>query len=986
MSTFLFALIIAPLQECMSFVLYHAYALAGSYGAAIILLSLCVNAALIPVYHLAEGWQEDERVLRRRMAGKLDEIKAVYSGRERDFFTRAVYRMHGYHPLMSLRTSVGLLIQIPFFFAAYSLLHANADLQGISFFFIHDLGSPDALLNLGGHAVNLLPFVMTGVNLLSAAVYSARLSRRDKIQLYGLAALFLVLLYTASAGLLLYWTCNNIFSLFKNMAYTRFVYTDTRKAMPAWLTHAKSNALALPGLIGRHLSNLPVWVDLPFVALGVACMVLGEVVWKRQFALGAMLPSFALIFFGAMLCQARLRNSKDTLLISLQSFNIMFAAMLIGVLLLIFPSNKFKTIQHCVYTCSYAVSLGMLLLWLLSRKPVDALVKRVASAAASAFNGKKPAALFGASAMLIIALSFIYEPAELYASDPTFFFDPLSLILGSLLFKVLLVGAGAWLLFRKISLEARPLLAVCAAWCAVCAVLYVFVAVVDYGPLNSVILQDTDPLRSRKGQLMDAGVLLGSFALMFFMVLKHRLHILNGLFQGLVLVVCVMSGWSFLAAPPNPEAFRSKPHDLPDYNDRLLGFSKSDKNIVVFMLDSFTGTHAGEILAEDPDLAKQYDGFTWFSDVISPGSATRITMPSIMGGERYDPYMVNQRADQRLLDTLQQAYAVLPNAMLEQNYDVSLADITALEPKLMRNFCPRIDDVLIVDTSDYDYTNPWRKAHGLDLEVSTDQTSFMMVFGLFQSTPISLRRHIYSNAKWLGTTNVARHKSQGSYAMLDLMSSVSNVKSRNGTFKVISNMLPHPVWQIDSDCMPVTTVSETRRPGDGAVMEYYWAERCALRAIGKWLEWLKRSGIYDNTKIIIVSDHGNTGSGKVFSKDFDDIRSDFSFPLQPTALLMFKDFGERHVLATSKRLMASADVPSLICRDGITCPEVDYPDPLAGPEDTARTRYHTRSWNTMTRQNKNGYIGVSYIITGPQFDRSSWERAARWEKETANEK
>ena len=63
---------------------------------------------------------------------------------------------------------------------------------------------------------------MTVINLFSALVYTHNLSRRDKIQLYGMAAVFLVLLYDAASGLVLYWTCNNIFSLGKNIVYDLF--------------------------------------------------------------------------------------------------------------------------------------------------------------------------------------------------------------------------------------------------------------------------------------------------------------------------------------------------------------------------------------------------------------------------------------------------------------------------------------------------------------------------------------------------------------------------------------------------------------------------------------------------------------------------------------------------------------------------------------------------------------------------------------------
>lgn len=60
------------------------------------------------------------------------------------------YKQNHYHQIMVLRSSFGLLIQVPFFIAAYAYLSHLEVLRGTSFLFIRDLGAPDALLKLGG--------------------------------------------------------------------------------------------------------------------------------------------------------------------------------------------------------------------------------------------------------------------------------------------------------------------------------------------------------------------------------------------------------------------------------------------------------------------------------------------------------------------------------------------------------------------------------------------------------------------------------------------------------------------------------------------------------------------------------------------------------------------------------------------------------------------------------------------------------------------
>ena len=97
----------------------------------------------------------------------------------------------------------GLAIQIPFFIGAYHLLSAYTPLNPLAFNTLN-LKQPDALL-LG---INVLPFLMAGV----AIFIAHKQGIKNKMEKYGLAILFLVLLYSSPSALLIYWTMNLIFS------------------------------------------------------------------------------------------------------------------------------------------------------------------------------------------------------------------------------------------------------------------------------------------------------------------------------------------------------------------------------------------------------------------------------------------------------------------------------------------------------------------------------------------------------------------------------------------------------------------------------------------------------------------------------------------------------------------------------------------------------------------------------------------------------
>lgn len=209
----LYIIFLLPIETIMKLVLELAYKLTNNYGVTIILLSIIVNIMLIPIYNMAEKWKEKDKEKRDSMKVMLGKIKQNYHGKERYFYTQALYKIHSYSPISSVKASAGFLIQIPFFFAAFSLLSNYEPLQGLSFWVLQDLSKPDGLL----FGINLLPFLMTVMNLFAAYVNTNKYDKNEKYQLWGIALLFLVLLYTQASGLLLYWTFNNIFSFVKNL-------------------------------------------------------------------------------------------------------------------------------------------------------------------------------------------------------------------------------------------------------------------------------------------------------------------------------------------------------------------------------------------------------------------------------------------------------------------------------------------------------------------------------------------------------------------------------------------------------------------------------------------------------------------------------------------------------------------------------------------------------------------------------------------------
>tara|TARA_B100000795_G_scaffold268666_1_gene256133 strand:+ start:1241 stop:3700 length:2460 start_codon:yes stop_codon:yes gene_type:complete len=197
----------------MQVILEALYALTDNYVLSIIFLSISINILLIPFQYIAEFWEIQHKNKLEHLRPKINLLKEEFKGQERHLYLRTLYRIYNYRTIDSLKASFGLLLQIPFFFAAFYFLENYDSFNGISFSAINDLGEPDGLI----FGINFLPILMTIISLFSTYIYTSNKASSEKIPLFALSAFFLFFLYFESSALLIYWTVNNIFSLAKNL-------------------------------------------------------------------------------------------------------------------------------------------------------------------------------------------------------------------------------------------------------------------------------------------------------------------------------------------------------------------------------------------------------------------------------------------------------------------------------------------------------------------------------------------------------------------------------------------------------------------------------------------------------------------------------------------------------------------------------------------------------------------------------------------------
>jgi hypothetical protein len=150
---------------------------------------------------------------------------------------------------------------------------------------------------------------------------------------------------------------------------------------------------------------------------------------------------------------------------------------------------------------------------------------------------------------------------------------------------------------------------------------------------------------------------------------------------------------------------------------------------------------------------------------------------------------------------------------------------------------------------------------------------------------------------------------------------------------------------------------------------YMYTFLSAMKTINRWIDFLKQEGVYDNTKIIIVSDHGN---------DFDTKRFENTGMQRYNPLLMVKPFHSRGSLALSQEFMTNADAPSIAVNGMIDNPINPYlGTPLASPAENGKIPQTVARGVSFQPRRHGPYV---YALSGTRkfrgpdiFSASSWE-------------
>ncbi|HQO93124.1 MAG TPA: hypothetical protein PLX56_12425, partial [bacterium] len=142
-------------------------------------------------------------------------------------------------------------------------------------------------------------------------------------------------------------------------------------------------------------------------------------------------------------------------------------------------------------------------------------------------------------------------------------------------------------------------------------------------------------------------------------------------------------------------------------------------------------------------------------------------------------------------------------------------------------------------------------------------------------------------------------------------------------FIFLSNNLTHEPHSINSDFeFEITGKVSYPRPVFNkfhrslTAVRHLYTDAAALRLVNKWIQWMKDNGVYDNTRIIIVSDHGRDVYNPFFKQQKIPNTRKKAHPSYYNNLFLVKDFNAKGELVINVQdFMTSADVPALAVKD-----------------------------------------------------------------------
>lgn len=892
MFNILYTVFIGPLKTLFEFIFTVSYFLTNNGGLSILFLSLSVNFLLMPLYKKANEIQEKENEKQESMREGIDHIKKNFKGDERYMILNTYYRQNNYKQIYSLKNLISLLLEIPFFIAAYNYLSNLQVIKNMPFGPIVSLGLPDGLLN----GINILPILMTLINILSCIVFAKGQKNTKNFQLYFIAILFFILLYNAPSGLVLYYLFNNLFSLIKNIV--------------------NNNKL---------IGNILCYVSSAVSVIGIIYFLLNP--------LGSVMKTLCVI-----------------------------VVLLVPLLLLI---TKLTKISWSNSTTSDSIKTNYKLFFILC--------------------------------MCICILIGLYIPSQLIDSSVSEFIDTTTFTNpNEYIFNTFLLSFGTFVVWFNVYYSLmnkrikRVLLYLVACLLAIGTINYMFFGT-NMGFISKYLVYEDNTISFSSLEIIINSLVLIVLCYIVSIIIKHK-RVFNFIILAVLLSFLTISSLNIININAEYKE-TAKVLQNAKVEEPSFTLSKNGNNVIVITLDRFVSMYFPYILEEIPGLKEKFEGFTYYPNTVSFGAYTKAATPALYGGYEYMPINLRDLAYDELIEKHNEALKVMPVLFSNNGFNVTVCDLPYANYK-------RVTDLSIFD--DYDgidkyIADGYYKIEGVDSKRSlSDLNQLLFLYSIMKSSPLVFQGILYNQSAFnkidyyneIFDTSIS-DELISSYAVLENLETMTNVSvdSSVGGVMIMHNYTSHGPAKLNENGYELTNDEEVNKytknryyEGNELIFEndyqykFYAVDAASLILLGDYFDYLRDVGVYDNTRIIITSDHG----GQFFTNI-----ENFSFGEENNSLIMYnafllvKDYDSK-ISSIDQTFMSNADVVYLATNNIIENPI----NPFTGNKISNDYKKNGLEICMTSSDNVEGSSNIFsfnnyYLIEDNIFNPSNWKKISK---------
>jgi len=323
---------------------------------------------------------------------------------------------------------------------------------------------------------------------------------------------------------------------------------------------------------------------------------------------------------------------------------------------------------------------------------------------------------------------------------------------------------------------------------------------------------------------------------------------------------------------------------LIESSERSLYQLSEEKNVIIILLDGFPSPAFARIIERDSGWNDAFRDFTFFRNTLGSFPSTYLSVPSILTGETYDNSV---EIVSFLTDSL--SNRSVPELLSEKGFQ---SDLVA-----MHVICNYLEDSNCDGRETYVASDRWL----------SERSEILKLFDvvLFRHAPHFGKKGIYNQHSWFlqrllyDDRGFPEHLT--SLAITDSLEQHLSAGALKPTFKFVHLYLPHYPVNRNSDCEFQEEMT------DSGPENFLEQAECALSLAQRIIDKIRLLGVYDNSLIFLISDHG-------VAQKFHDGPDITVVPEEQIAfpLLLVKPFQHRGPLVTSSAPASLIDLPKTI--------------------------------------------------------------------------